>query len=137
MADLEGEALQAGAGAGDRGEQCGVAVAGNDLRRHVLALQAEAVEGRRLDARVAIGIGADGAGELAHADALEGGGQPVALAPQLGHPAQQLEPEGGRLGVHAVGAADRRGVPELLGPGQRRRSRSAIAARISSPASRI
>ena len=46
VAELGGEALQAGAGEGDRGQQLGVAVAGNDLRGDVLGGEVETVPGR-------------------------------------------------------------------------------------------
>ena len=58
---------------------------------------------------------------------LEGGGQPVAVAAELGHPAQQLEPEGGRLGVDAVRPADGRGVAVLLGAHSTARSARSTA----------
>ena len=58
-----------------------------------------------LDARVDVAVGADGARELADGDAREGALDAVAAAAQVVPPAEQLEPERRRLGVHAVGAA--------------------------------
>ncbi len=62
-----------------------------------------------------VGEGADRARDLADGDARGRARRRVAVAVDLGVPQQQLEPERGRLGVHAVGAPDHRGVLVLDG----------------------
>ncbi len=59
--------------------------------------------------------GADGAGELADAEVFGGGVEAGEVALHLGVPEEELEAEGGGLGVDAVGAADDGGVLELDG----------------------
>ena len=59
--------------------------------------------------------GADGAGELADAQVFGGGVEAGEVALHLGVPVEQLEAEGGGLGVDAVGAADDGRVLELDG----------------------
>ena len=77
----------------------------DDLRRDVLAPEAERGERELLDARVDVAVGADGARELADGDAGERALDALAAARQVVPPAEQLEPERRRLGVHAVRAA--------------------------------
>ena len=120
VADLGREAVERRAGAGQRGQQVGVPVARDHLGGDRLALQAEPSQGVLLDPRVGVGVRADGARKLAHLDSGEGVAQAQLLTAQLGHEAEQHEPERGRLGVDAVGAADHRRVTELLGPVQQR-----------------
>ena len=115
VADLEGEPLERGADAGDRVQEGRVPVAGDDLGRHRLAIEAEGPEGRLLDAGIGVGVGAHSAGQLSDADAGERSFEPHATAAQLAEPAEQLQAERGRLGMHAVRAADRRRMPVLLG----------------------
>src|SRR5260370_14182758 len=59
--------------------------------------------------------GADGSGELADAEVFGGGVEAGEVALYLGVPEEELEAEGGGLGVDAVGAADDGGVLELEG----------------------
>src|SRR5580698_2600821 len=59
--------------------------------------------------------GADGAGELADAHVFGGGGEASLIALHFGVPVEELEAEGGGLGVDAVGASDDGGVLELNG----------------------
>ena len=59
--------------------------------------------------------GADGARELADAEVFGGVVEAGEVALHLRVPEQQLEAEGGGLGVDAVGAADDGGVLELEG----------------------
>ncbi len=61
----------------------------------------------RLDARIDVGEGADRAGDRAGRHLLAGGDKALAAARELGIGLRQLEPEGDRLGVDAVRAADR------------------------------
>ena len=119
--------------AGDRAQQRGVPVAGDDLRRDRLAVEAERREGRaprrggrrwrrRRRRPTACRRGRRRAPRSSRARPRRSSHQP----------AEQLEPERRRLGVHAVGAADRRRVPVLLAPGRGARRR-----RASMPSSRI
>jgi len=73
------------------------------------------------DPRVDIGEGADRAGNLAGRDLLAGGEKALAVARELGPVPGQLQPEGGRLGVDAVAAGDRRRVFVLDGAAPQRR----------------
>ena len=78
-----------------------------------------------LDSRVEVGVGADGAGELAHARRPRRRRRSRSrCAAHLDRPAGQLEPEGGGLGVDAVRAADDRRVAVLLGPVASARARA-------------
>ena len=60
--------------------------------------------------------GADRSGELADANLLRGCVETSEVALHLGIPVEQLESEGGGLGVDPVRAADDGGVLELEGP---------------------
>ena len=115
VADLDGEAVEASGEHGERCEQGRVAIARDDLGGGGLDVEAEALEGDRLDARVDVPVRADGAGELANRDAAQGIGEPLAVAVELEPPAEQLEPERRRLGVHPVRATHARRVAVLLG----------------------
>jgi hypothetical protein len=106
VADLQREALEPGARKGDRAQQLGVAVAGDDLRRDVLALESEPGQHAPLEVGVGRRIGADRSGEGADRHLLEGRAQAAAVAIGLEREARQLDPERRRLGVHAVGATD-------------------------------
>ena len=105
MADLGREAIERAAEDRQRRQQLGVAVAPDHLRGDVLAAEAELGEREILDARIDVAVGADGARELADGDAFERTLDALAAAAQVVPPAEQLEPEGRRLGVHAVRAA--------------------------------
>ncbi len=80
-------------------------VAGDHLggyRRHP---QPQLVQRRFLDTGFDRGVGADRAGELADADVLAGGHQPLPVTIELVQPAGKDEAEADRLGVNAVGSA--------------------------------
>ena len=64
-----------------------------------------------LDAGRNGGVGANSAGDGADGDVVYSGIQASAGATQLVHPHGELEAEGGRLGMDAVGAAHHEGVP--------------------------
>ena len=120
VADLGREPLQAGAGQRDGLQQLGVAVARHDLRGDRLGAQAQALEHARLEVRADVRVGADRAGDLADRGLLEARSQPLGVAVGLEREAGELEPERGRLGVDAVGAADAQRVDVLARPlGQR------------------
>ncbi len=85
-------------------------VARDHLGRDRLGREAELLCDMRFDARVDIGEGADRAGDLAGRHLPARGNQALAVARELGVVAGELDPEGRRLGVDAVAAADRRRV---------------------------
>ena len=116
MSDLEREPIQRGRKERERREELGVAIALEDLGRARRRLEAERLACDALDLWARRRVGADRAGELAHAHACEGVLDPLSVAGDLERPAGELEAEGRRLGVDSVGAADREGVGLLLGP---------------------
>ena len=81
----------------------------------VSAPQAQLRQRPRLDRRVEVGVGADGAGDLADRDRLARRDQRAARAPDLGVEAGEDQAGGDRLGVDAVRAADHRRARVLLG----------------------
>ena len=116
VTDLDRETLERGGRQGERGQQVGVTVALDDLRRGRLGLEAEAFAGHALDLGVDRRVVADGARELPDAHALERKGDAPASAVELEGPDRELEAERRRLRMHPVGAADRDRQPVLLGP---------------------
>ena len=117
VADLGGEALEAGAGERDRLQQLGVAVARDDLGGDGLARAGRARSSTlRLVGRRVGRVGADRAADRADRGLREGALEPVGVAVRLEGVAGQLEAERRRLGVDAVGAADADGVGELARP---------------------
>ena len=84
-----------------------MAVAGDHLRRDRLDRETQARRDRRLHPGIDMGEGADGAGDGAGRNFAPRGGEPDAIAGELGVVAGELEAEGGRLGMDAVAAADR------------------------------
>ena len=62
----------------------------------------------RFDARIDLREGADRAGDGAGGDFLARGNEALVRARKFGIGVGELEPEGGRLGMDAVRAADRR-----------------------------
>ena len=96
-------------------------VALHDLRGDRLDAEAELAADALLDMRRHGRVGADGAGDLADRDRLDGVGQTSAVASGLVNPAGQLEAEGGRLAVDPVRAADAERVLVLDGPLRDRR----------------
>ena len=78
-------------------------------------LEAEPLAGDPLDLGIGCRVRADGAGELADAHPFERSGDAGAVTLEGEGPAGELEAEGRRLRVDAVGAADRQGLAMLLG----------------------
>jgi hypothetical protein len=115
VSDLDRDPLQRAAEDGQRGQQLGVAVAAHDLGRCRVGLQAEAVEHVPLHGTAHVGVGPDGAGDGADADADACPRQPLGIPPQLGIPAGGLEAERDRLGMNAVAAPGHRRVAVLEG----------------------
>ena len=122
-------------------EQLGMPVPLDDLRRDRVGLQPEALAGEPLQLGVGRRVGADRARELADAHRLERPRQPRARAVELEGPAGELEPEGRRLGVHAVRPPDADVVAVLAAPARpprpaRARAPRAAARRPRAPAAR-
>ena len=136
VSDLGREALEPGAGQGDRVANLGVAVPGDHLGGDLLGAQAERVHHPALDRRGHRCVGADGPGELAHPHALERPLEPAQVAFGLEGEAGKAEAEGGRLGVDPVGAPGGERLAVLEGPPDQRVAVVARPGRISSPASR-
>ena len=138
VADLGREPVERRRDERERRQELRMPVARDDLRRDRLRLEAEPLAGDPLELRVGDRVGADRAGELPEAHRLERAAQALAAALELERPAGELQPEGRRLGVDAVRAADADRLPVLLGPrrdcGLRARRRPRAA---SAPASRI
>ena len=83
-----------------------MAVALEDLGGERRRLESEPLAREPLELGIGRGVGADGAGELADAELLEGAGEPSPAAVELERPAGELEPERRRLRVDAVRASD-------------------------------
>ncbi len=90
-----------------------MAVTLDDLGGDWRWLEAEARTDLFLVLRLQVAEGADRAGELADAHVFGCGIEAGKVALHLGVPVEQLEAEGGWLGMDAVGAADRGRVLEL------------------------
>jgi hypothetical protein len=116
MADLSREALERRREQRERGEKLGVAVALEDLRRARGGFEAEPLAGDTLDLGVDRCILADGARKLADPQPGDRPPHAVAFSLERERPAGELEPEGGRLRVHAVRAAHAQRLALLLGP---------------------
>ncbi len=109
MADFHRQAFD---GTGDNahdGKEHGVAVAGDDLGRNRLGLEAHGFGHVRLDLGVDVGEGADGARYGAGRDFLARCRQTFPVAGKLGVGLGHLEAEGYGLGVDAVAAPDANG----------------------------
>ena len=115
MPDLERELVERRRDDRERGQQLGVAVALEDLRRRRRRLEAEPLAGDALELGIGRGVRADGAGELADAHALERARDALPVPVELERPARELQPERRRLGVHAVRAAHLQRRAMLLG----------------------
>ena len=92
------------------GDELGVAVALQDLRRGLGRPQPEPIQGVLFDFGRQVGVRADGAREFADAQLVARLLQALAIAADLGDEHGQLVAERRRLGVDAVGAADRQRV---------------------------
>src|SRR3990167_7707884 len=79
----------------------------NDLGRDGLAPETQAPQHPRLEGRAPMGVHSDGSRELSGPAALERRAQAIEIPAPLDVPAEEFEPEARRLGVDAVGAADR------------------------------
>ena len=110
VADLGGDLVERGGEDGEGGDVGGVAVALEDLRGDGDGLEAELGADGFFVLGLEVAEGADGSGELADAEVFGGSVEAGEVALHLGVPEQELEAEGGGLGVDAVSAADGGGV---------------------------
>ncbi len=117
MTNLSGDLVERGAEDGERGDVGGVAVALDDLRGDGDGGEAERGADGGFVLRLEVAEGADGAGELADAKVFGGGVEAGEVALHLGVPEEELEAEGGGLGVDAMSATDDGRVLELEGAG--------------------
>ena len=90
VADLGGEAVERRGAESEDGEELGVAIARDHLRRGRLRIEPEPLAGDALDVRIAAGVGADGSGELPDAHALERAREPLPVAVELERPPGEL-----------------------------------------------
>ena len=91
-------------------------IALEDLRRARCRLEPEGLAGDALHLGCDRRVGADGARELSDREPGEGMLEARAVPFELEHPAEELQAERGRLGVHPVRAPDGHRVAVLLGP---------------------
>ncbi len=115
VADLGRQPLDAAGDNAEDREIHRVAVTRDDLRADRLDRQSHLVGDPRLDERVDVGEGADRARDGAGRDLGACRDEPGTAAVELGIGLRQFQPEGRRLGVDAVAAADRRRIPEFEG----------------------
>ncbi len=115
VADFDGDFVEGAADDGEGGDVGGVAVALDDLRGDGRGLEAQVFAHLFLLVRIQVTKRADGAGEFADAHALGGGGEADGIALHFGVPVEELEAEGGGLGVDAVSATDRGRMLEFDG----------------------
>ena len=106
MPDLGREPLDRARHHGKRGEIGGMAIARHDLRGDRLGPKPELFGHVIFDARIDMGEGADRARDGAGSDLVPCREQRSLGAGELGIGVRELEPERGRLGMHAVAAAD-------------------------------
>ena len=107
VSDLEREAIERRREHGEGGEDLRVAIALEDLRRAGGRVESKRLARDPLHLRCRGRIRPHRTRELPDAHAGERVVEPSAVALELECPAQELEPEGRRLGVHPVGTADR------------------------------
>ena len=100
---------------GEGGDVGGVAVALDYLCCDGYGSRPSSATDRFFVLGLEVAEGADGSGELADAEVFGGGVEAGEVALDLGVPEEELEAEGGGLGVDAVGAADDGRVLELDG----------------------
>ena len=112
--DLERELVERRRDDRERGQQLGVPVALEDLRRRRRRLEAEPLARAALELGIGRCVRSDRAGELADPHPLERPRDPLPVPVELERPAGELQPERRRLGVHAVRAAHLEGRAMLL-----------------------
>ena len=108
VADFRRQPLDRRRDDAQRGEIHGVAVARNDLGRDRLDLESHLTRHVGFDPRIDLGKSSDRAGDRAGRDLGACRDQALLGAGKLGIGDGELQPERGRLGMDAVGAADGR-----------------------------
>ena len=114
--DLERDLLERGREERERAHELGVPVALDDLGGDRLRDEPELAADLLLDVGVDVSEGPHRARDLPDPHGLLGPPQALEVSARLGMPEGRLEPEGGRLGVDAVGAADHQRL--LVGEGE-------------------
>ena len=127
VADLGREPVERRGDERERGEELGVAVARDDLRRDRLRLETEPLAGDSLQLRIGDRVRPDRARELSEAHAGKRMLEAFPASVELERPAGELESEGGRLRVDAVRPADADRQPVLLGASDDRSLRACDA----------
>src|SRR5665213_2695731 len=115
MPDLQSNLVERGAQDCEGGDVGGMAIALQDLRRDQSGLQAQFGEDRCLVRGLEFAKGSDSTGDFAYAHIFRGGVEALQIPPHFGIPEQEFHAEGGRLGMHTVGAANGWRVLELHG----------------------
>ena len=106
VADFDGDVFDGGGDHPQRGKECGVTVAGDDLRADRLGLKAKLCADMLFHRRVDIGECAHRTGNRAGGNLGPCGPQTGQVAVHFGVEAGKGQAHGGRLGVDAVAAAD-------------------------------
>src|SRR6202453_2291639 len=115
MANLDRDLIQGGSQHRKRGDIGGVAVTLDHLGSYRCGAQPELGADALFVLWLQMPEGADGAGKLAYPHVLGTGVEADQVAHDLGIPVEQLEAEGRRLGMDAVGTPDGGRVLELQG----------------------
>lgn len=115
MANFEGDAFERCGDDGERGDEVGVAVAFDDLRRDGRDGEAEALADFGFGLGPQMRAGADGSGDLADGDFFCGGFEAGDVTAIFVIPVGDFQAEGDGLGVDSVRAADLRRVFEFEG----------------------
>ena len=114
MADFEGDFFERRAEYGQRIDPGSMAVSGDDLRGDRGRFQRQPLADFLLGLGSDVAEGADGSGNFADAQILRRIREARDVAQHLVIPQSELEAEGNRLGMNAVGAADLHGVFEFM-----------------------
>jgi len=115
MADFDGNFFEGGSDERQGAEILRVAIALDDLGGDGSDVQAEFVADFFLNVGAQVGSVADGAGDFSELHVAGGFAETGNVALILGEPVGDFQAKGDGFGVNAVGAADLRGVLELVG----------------------
>ena len=118
--DVGREPLDPGADDRERGEEGGVPIARDHLRRHGLGAQPQRRQGSRFDGRRKVRVRADGPRDLSHRDLVTRDAKPRDPALRFGEVARQRDAKRDRLRVDAVRTPDHRRRRVLACPARQR-----------------
>ena len=119
VADLGRDAFERSTQDRNGGEQVGMPITAHHLGGGGVGLKPEPLAHEALRLGADVGMAADGAGQLAHADLVTHSSQPILVTGDLRIPAGGLEAEGDRLGMDPVAAPDHGRVTVLQGKAPR------------------